>query len=262
MNVLIGLAGIVGVIFYVLTNDHGAFTGMIHIPSVILLSTAPLFMALVAYRPRELLRAVQELRRALRFDPLRARAELFDGLTRFAAELRARRQGVALEISDQASNPLFRELAPLVIRQYSTDDIERTSTTALYVRLSAMRRSEDVFHTLARVAPATGLIGTVLGLIALLKDLSRFDQLGPSMALALLCTLYGLLLANALYQPLARQIRNHSTAIAEDAKLLTRGLVLTAEGKPLADVRKLFDVSPAAPPPPVASGGLALGGEG
>jgi chemotaxis protein MotA len=91
-------------------------------------------------------------------------------------------------------------------------------------------------------------VGTVLGLIALLKDLSRFDQLGPSMALALLCTLYGLVLANAVYQPLARIIHSHMTVSVEEARLITRALVLIREDKPLADVRKLFELSDAGLP--------------
>src|SRR5205823_4545346 len=102
---------------------------------------------------------------------------------------------------------------------------------------------------LARVAPATGLVGTTLGLIALLKDLRNFEQLGPSMALALLCTLYGLLLANGLYQPLARLLHVRAVAAQEEARLLTRALVLLGEGKPLADARALFGPQSAAPQP-------------
>ena len=113
-----------------------------------------------------------------------------------------------------------------------------------------MKRSEDVLTSLARVAPATGLVGTTLGLISLLKDLRNFEQLGPSMALALLCTLYGLLLANAVYQPLARLVHVHAVTRMEEARLLTRALLLVGEGKPLADVRALFGVSSEAPAAP------------
>src|SRR5205823_13399714 len=105
---------------------------------------------------------------------------------------------------------------------------------------SALKRSEDVLTSLARVAPAMGLVGTTLGLIGLLRDLSNFTQLGPSMALALLCTLYGLVLANGLYQPLARLVHVHAVVTMEEARLLSRALILVGEGKPLADVRALF----------------------
>ncbi len=261
MHVIIGLLGLGLVIRYVLSGEHSAFTGVVHIPSLILLASGPVCVVVATYRPRELVAAFRELWVSLRFDPVASRAGLYDALTRFATEVRGRRQGAALEISDASDNALLKQLAPLVVRQYTAEEIERTASTAIFVRISGMKRSEDVFQTLSRVAPATGLIGTVLGLISLLKDLSRFEQLGPSMALALLCTLYGLLLANAVYQPLARHIRTHAAVVTEEAKLVTRGLVLAAEGKPLADVRRLFDTG-GAPGAASAPPNLAVGGEG
>src|SRR5205807_431345 len=180
--------------------------------------------------------------------------------SRFAAEVRRGRPVEALAIAEDARHDLVRQLAPLVVKQYSPEDIERTAATAIAVLASAMKRSEDVLTSLARVAPAVGLVGTTLGLItfavlasamkrsedvltslarvapavglvgttlgliSLLRDLSNFAQLGPSMALALLCTLYGLVLANAVYQPLARLVHAHSLVAAEEAKLLTRSL--------------------------------------
>jgi chemotaxis protein MotA len=162
-------------------------------------------------------------------------------VTRFASEFRRGRAAEALSIADASTHPLFRQLAPLVVRQYEPAEIEKTASAAAYVVTSSLKRSEDVLTSLARVAPAVGLIGTTLGLINLLRDLSNFTQLGPSMALALLCTLYGLVLANGLYQPLARMVHAHSLALAEQARLLTRALALLAAGKPIADVRNLFE---------------------
>src|SRR5207248_787419 len=133
-----------------------------------------------------------------------------------------------------------QKLAPLVVKQYVPEEIEGTASAACYVAGSTLKRSEEVLTTLARAAPAMGLVGTTLGLITLLRDLSDFSQLGPSMALALLCTLYGLLLANGLYQPLARLVHAHSLVAAEEARLVTRALTLIASGKPVADVRNLF----------------------
>jgi chemotaxis protein MotA len=244
MHFIIGLVGLALTLAYTLTQGHASgFNGALHIPSLILLGLAPLFITIASYKFSELAGAGRCVVRALRFSAARSRTELYDSLTRFASEVRQRRPARALEIASASSHDVLRQLGPLVVRQYSSEDIERTASTSLYCMVSAMKRGEDVLGTLARVAPATGLVGTVLGLIALLKDLSRFDQLGPSMALALLCTLYGLILANAVYQPLARIIHSHMTVAVEEAKLITRALVLVREDKPLADVRKLFELS-------------------
>lgn len=242
MHFAIGMLGLAVVLTFTFQlGEHSKFSGVFHGPSAFLLALGPICMAIAAYKGVELWDCLKNLWRAMRFNAHRSRAELYDGLTRFAAELRGRRPAEALQIADSASHPLFRQLGPLVVRQYEPQAIEDTSSTAVFVLVSTLKRSEDVLLTLARVAPATGLVGTVMGLITLLKDLSNFNQLGPSMALALLCTLYGLVLANAVYTPLAKVVHNLMSMQVEEARLLTRGLVLVAENKPLSDVRKLFE---------------------
>lgn len=262
MNVVAGLVGLGLVLAYVVTSGHGhAFQGLIFLPALVLVTLAPLFMGLVSFRFEALWASQKALWRALRFSPRRSREALYAELNRFAVEVRKNRPAEALAIAEGASHPLLRQLAPLVVRQYSGADIEQTAHTATACLASALRRAEEVLSTLARAAPATGLVGTVLGLISLLKDLSRFEQLGPSMALALLCTLYGLLLANGVYQPLGRLIHSYATVSVEEGRLLGRALALLAEGKPLADLRRLFEL-PHTPRPAAASAEVALGGEG
>jgi chemotaxis protein MotA len=244
MHVLVGILGFAAVFASALLAERGsAFHGALYLPAVLLVGVGPPFLVLVSYRLGELLRCVQAVWHAARFDAARSRRRLYDDLARFAGELRQRRPVEALAAAERAQNPLLRQLAPLALKQYGQEAIERTSSTATYCLASALKQHEEILASLARVAPATGLVGTVLGLIALLKDLSRFDQLGPAMALALLCTLYGLVLANAVYQPLARLLHHRAAMLLEESKLLTRALLLAADGKPLADVRALFDVA-------------------
>ena len=242
MHALTGLLGFAAVLAgaVLLQRTDAGFAGFIYRPALLLIGLGPLFVAAIPHTFGELWECVGEIGRALRFSVEGSRAGLGDQLARFGAELRRGRPAEALQIADSSTHDLFRLLAPLAVKQYSAQDLEATAAAASYASASASKRHEDVLAGLARVAPATGLVGTTLGLIALLKDLRNFEQLGPSMALALLCTLYGLLLANGLYQPLARLLHVRAVAAQEEARLLTRALVLLGEGKPLADARALF----------------------
>jgi len=242
MHVAFGMLGFAAVLAatVLLEQREAAFSGLIYRPALLLLCAGPLFISLISHKLEELAICARTVFKAMRFSATRSRATLHEELSRFAAEVRRGRPGEALAISESAQHEMVRQLAPLVVKQYSPEDIERTAATASSVLSSTMKRSEDVLTSLARVAPAVGLVGTTLGLITLLKDLRNFDRLGPSMALALLCTLYGLVLANGLYQPLARLVHVHAVATLEEARLLSRALILVAEGKPLADVRALF----------------------
>jgi chemotaxis protein MotA len=241
MHVVTGVLGFAAVLVatVALQRADGGFSGFLYKPALLLIGVGPLFIAVISHTFGETWECIGEIVRALRFSAARSRAALREDLARFGAELRRGRPAEALAAAQAANHELLRLLAPLTVKQYSAEDLERTASAASYVRVSAMKRHEDVLTGLARVAPATGLVGTTLGLIALLKDLHNFEQLGPSMALALLCTLYGLVLANGLYQPLARLIHVRAVAAQEEARLITRALILIGEGKPLADVRAL-----------------------
>jgi chemotaxis protein MotA len=242
MNVIVGLLGIAAVLTATVTlqQHDGHFSGLLYKPALLLIGAGPLCIVLISHKIEELVACAAEVWRATQFSIGRSRAILYEDLGRFAAELRRGRPAEALSAAENSRHELLRQLAPLVVKQYSAEDLERTAGAAGFARSSAMKRSEDVLTALARIAPAIGLVGTTLGLITLLKDLRNFEQLGPSMALALLCTLYGLLFANAVYQPLARLVHVRAVATLEEARLLTRALILVSEGKPVADVRALF----------------------
>src|SRR6267143_502112 len=191
MHVAFGMLGFAAVLAatVLLEQREAAFSGLIYRPALLLLCAGPLFISLISHKLEELAICARTGFKAMRFSATRSRAMLHEELSRFVAEERRGRTGEALAISESAQHELMRQLAPLVVKQYSPEDIERTAATASSVLSSTMKRSEDVLTSLARVAPAVGLVGTTLGLITLLKDLRNFDRLGPSMALALLCTL-------------------------------------------------------------------------
>ena len=69
-------------------------------------------------------------------------------------------------------------------------------------------KSVQIVHTLGVYAPAMGLIGTVIGLIEMLKSISNPSTLGGSMSIALISTLYGALLSNLILLPIAGKIKN------------------------------------------------------
>lgn len=74
--------------------------------------------------------------------------------------------------------------------------------------LDDRHNSDRVFYDKgAEMGPAFGMIGTLIGLINMLKDMSDIDSLGPNMAVALVTTFYGSLIANALFVPISNKLR-------------------------------------------------------
>ena len=64
-----------------------------------------------------------------------------------------------------------------------------------------------IFSSMGATAPAFGMLGTLIGLILMLRDLNNPDALGPGMALALITTFYGSFLANLIFNPIAGKLK-------------------------------------------------------
>ena len=71
------------------------------------------------------------------------------------------------------------------------------------------------------MGPGFGMIGTLFGLVAMLKNLSDTASLGPNMAVALITTLYGSILANVFFTPMAKKLSVNSAV-----EMLERGIIL------------------------------------
>ena len=107
-------------------------------------------------------------------------------------------------------NPFLREAIELVVQWGFKDSVLDTILRKRAIT-QAKKYEEDaeVFMTISKFPPAFGLMGTTLGMIALLQKLGApdsFKQLGPAMAIGLVATLYGIVLANFVFIPLGEHL--------------------------------------------------------
>jgi chemotaxis protein MotA len=78
-----------------------------------------------------------------------------------------------------------------------------------------------MFKNMATMAPAMGMIGTLVGLVQMLANMSDPSAIGPAMAIALLTTLYGAIIANAFAQPMADKLGR-----ASELEQINKSLIL------------------------------------
>ena len=81
------------------------------------------------------------------------------------------------------------------------------------------------------IGPAFGMIGTLIGLVLMLKNMSDVSSIGPAMAIALLTTLYGALLANVLFGPVLTKMESRTEMEVEYRQLVIEGLRGIARGE-------------------------------
>lgn len=126
---------------------------------------------------------------------------------------RTRRQGekdierLMKSINDK---PMLARGFAMILDGVPPNEIEHLMRQEVSAMVSRHNRSAGVLRRAAEVAPAMGLIGTLVGLVQLLGNLTQPESIGPAMALALLTTLYGAVLSNMVLVPLASKLERNS----------------------------------------------------
>lgn len=113
------------------------------------------------------------------------------------------------------SGLLYRGVA-MVVDGNEAPEVERIMQSELQATIERQIRTVGVLRKAAEISPAMGLIGTLVGLVQMLGNLEDPSTIGPSMAVALLTTFYGAILANLVFTPLASKLERNAE---EDAMI-------------------------------------------
>ncbi|MBX3436553.1 MAG: MotA/TolQ/ExbB proton channel family protein [Planctomycetaceae bacterium] len=120
----------------------------------------------------------------------------------------------------------------MVIGGSTAEDVQSVlSTEVSYIELRH-RNGKKLLDAIAAAAPAFGMIGTLIGLVQMLRTLDDPSKIGLGMAVALLTTLYGALIANLLCLPLAGKLETRSQEEIMLRELMITGLTALVEGHP------------------------------
>jgi len=97
---------------------------------------------------------------------------------------------------------------------------------------------KKILEFMGAAAPAFGMVGTLIGLVQMLKNLSSPDQIGAGMAVALLTTFYGAFSANLIFIPLAGKLGIYSKAETTAKAMVVEGICAIAQGDNPTTIRE------------------------
>jgi chemotaxis protein MotA len=185
---------------------------------------------LVNFPLDDLLRAMDAARVAFqgrKFDLL-ARIEMF---TMFAR--RARRNGLLVLDQDIQfiDDRFLKQAMELVVDGTSEENLN----LILEAEIGNLKRRHEigirVLERMSAYAPAFGMIGTLIGLIIMLGNLDDPNAVGPGMAVALITTFYGAILANLVFTPLAGKLNEYSEKELNEKEMAKQGIISLANGE-------------------------------
>lgn len=200
----------------------GQYKMFVDMPSFLIVVGGTLAVTLMATTWADFVRTLYVLKSTFssaRIDPDRYGRQLID------LSLIARQKGVIFlqnYRNDLRSDGFLSRAINLAIDDIKTDEIEHLLKQEIDSAMHQQDQAVRILRRAAEIAPAMGLIGTLVGLVQMLARLDDPSTIGPSMALALLTTFYGAILGTVILTPLATKLEKRA-----DEDLLQRVLVLS-----------------------------------
>lgn len=199
LGMIVGLSLVVGAIII-----GGAVDVFVNVPGMMIVIGGTLAAIMVAFPFEEVVQAVVAGMKM--FGSRKARTRDVVNIMVKVAEI-SRREGLMALENVSTENPVLKKSCQLIADNADPALIRDT----LMIEITSMRRrhqiAQDVFKRLASLAPSFGMMGTLIGLIQMLSQLDDPSTVGPAMAVALLTTFYGAMMATMLFIPIGAKLR-------------------------------------------------------
>jgi chemotaxis protein MotA len=198
-------------------------------PSVLIVCGGTLGVTLVNYTMSEVVSLVAVTRRVFfhRLEPIPRIISQFMELS-----IKARRDGIlALEAQImQIRDPFMGMGMTLALDGVAPENIKEILQTEIDRLAERHRLGAEMFTTMGTFAPALGMIGTLIGLVQMLRSMEDPSRIGPAMAVAIITTFYGAVLANLLFLPMSGKLKNRSAQEVNQREMVMQGILGIARG--------------------------------
>jgi chemotaxis protein MotA len=142
----------------------------------------------------------------------------------------ARKEGVLGLEQVEIENEFLERGVQLVVDGNEPDFVRKMLSSDINQTIERHDEGRGIFQSIGDVAPAMGMIGTLIGLVQMMANMDDPKALGPAMAVALLTTLYGAVIANAIAIPIADKLSLRSKQERMTKSLILDGITAIQEG--------------------------------
>jgi chemotaxis protein MotA len=224
---IIGMLGSIG--FVVMAMIQGGDIAMfINVPSILIVFCGSLFVVLSQYTLGQFFGAGKIAGKAFMFKIETPESQI----EKIVEMADAARKGGFLALEEaEIANPFMQKGVDMLVDGHDVDVVRATLSKDISMTAERHEFGKTIFKGLGDVAPAMGMIGTLVGLVAMLSNMDDPKSIGPAMAVALLTTLYGAMLANLICLPIAVKLGNRSEEEKLNQSLVLDGIIGIADGQ-------------------------------
>ena len=226
---IIGFVGSIAMIVFSILTGGGTIMAFMHIPSIILVVVCPYVMLFTFSTLRDVLGIFSIISITFKVPNFNERGIITKLM---AMSEKARREGLlALEEElEDLDDEFIKKGMRLVVDGTDAEIIRALMENELNQMQDRHVGKILIMNMWASLAPAVGMMGTVVGLIGMLKNLEDKSALGPNMAIALITTFYGALVANFMMIPWAGKLKTYDAMETKVKEMQIEGVLSIQAG--------------------------------
>ncbi|MFG6358741.1 MAG: motility protein A [Acetatifactor sp.] len=259
------IASLIGIIMgflmlvYGIISNHADVMTYLNFPSAIITFGGALFATMLSYSMQDFLNGLKSVKLVFKTSAMNT-SDMIKSIIDLSNV--ARKEGL-LSLEEAAADldePFLKKGILLIVDGTDPDLVRGIMETELVSIESRHRTVIGFWEALASMGPAWGMIGTLVGLVNMLNNMSDPSRIGGDMAVALITTLYGSVLANWLCTPVAGKLKAQNAQEMQLKEIMVEGLLSIQAGEnPRVIEEKLKSFL--APKERTSEGGDEAGGE-
>ncbi len=219
IGMVLGTAAIIIGIFL-----GGSILGFIDPPSIFIVIGGTISVLLISFPMNDIKSLIKIMKNAF-LDNQKSMKETIELLVQLSE--RARKEGIlAIEkVLEDIDDAFLSSGLRLAVDGSDPEAIKESMEIELQNIETRHKRGQQILDTGGAMAPAFGMIGTLIGLVNMLKTMSDPSSIGPSMAIALLTTFYGAVMANLIFIPLNTKLQGITAREVNQKELIIDGVI-------------------------------------
>ena len=226
---IIGLVSAFGLVVAAIAVG-GSLTVFINIPSLLIVVCGTFGVIMINYPLKEVIGIIKVGLKVV-FASVSSAQDIIKQFVEFSTK--ARREGILSLEGDVADVPdeFVKKGVGLAIDGLEPESIREIMEAEVSSLEDRHRQGAEIFTQLGTFAPAMGMIGTLIGLVQMLQNMDDPSSIGPAMAVALLTTFYGSIMANMICLPIAGKLKMYSGKEAVVKTIIIEGVIGLANGE-------------------------------
>ncbi|MCL2832247.1 MAG: MotA/TolQ/ExbB proton channel family protein [Treponema sp.] len=229
ISTLIGVVGSIGMLVFSILSGSGTILSFVDIPSIVLVFVCPYIMLFTAFSIQDVLGIFGIINITFKVPNYNEQGIITKLM---AMSEKARREGLlALEEElEDLDDEFMKKGMRLVVDGTDAEIIRALMENELNQMQDRHVAKHNIMGLWASSAPAVGMMGTVIGLIGMLKNLEDKSALGPNMAIALITTFYGSLIANFTMLPWIAKLKGYDAVETKVKEMEIEGVLSIQAG--------------------------------